>query len=83
MKGSLIDWSDVQRMAAVMTWLMPSVAMKLFTFNLTTKKPDTNPAIAQAPRAMSIPTTSDVVPFSARVAETTSANDIWAPTARS
>ena len=50
----MIDWSDVFATNAVMTWLMPSVAMKLFTFSLTTKNPETNPANAQAPRAMTI-----------------------------
>ena len=83
MKASLIDCSDVQKTNAVMTWLMPSVAMKLFTFSLTTKNPEMNPAIAQAPRAMTIATMSGVVPLLASVAETTSANCIWAPIARS
>ena len=57
----MIDWSEIFATTATMTWLMPSVAMKLLTFSLTTKNPETNPANAQATRAMTIAAISGVL----------------------
>ena len=62
---------------------MPSVAMKLLTFSLTTKNPLMKPAIAQAPRAMNIAARSGVLSVLDRYAEMTSAIDMLAPIARS
>ena len=53
-------------MNAVMTSLMPSVAMKLLTPSLTTKKPLMKPATAQANNATSIASTVGIVSCSAR-----------------
>src|SRR5215211_3790153 len=83
LKALLIDWLDVRRMNAVITWLMPSVAMKLLTLSLTTKKPLISPATAQAPSATSIAATSGITFSLDRYDDTTSAIDIIAPTDRS
>ena len=78
-----IDWLAVCRTNAVMTWLMPRVAMKLLTFNFTTKKPLMKPATAQANRAMKMPTIGETVWFLASVVVMTSDIDINAPMDRS
>ena len=78
-----IDWFEVWSTNAVITWLMPSVAMKLFTRNFTTNSPLSAPVRAQAPRAMKMPATGGTVWCLASDVVMTRAIDIIAPMERS
>src|SRR5215510_6368043 len=70
-------------MNAVITSLMPKVAMKLFTPSFTTKKPLRNPATAQANSATNMASTVGIELCFARYDVMTSDIDIIAPIDRS